>query len=672
MPGPAVPVSSASTAPASARTAFDVASPTPSRAPAADLRGPLGRPLGTSAVRLGPGLLADWQGRNREITVPHTVREVGRAGNLENFRRLADDSRAPYAGRYPFLDTDVYKALEGVAYELGREDHSDPAVSSGCLGTTRDFYEAAVDLIARGQRPDGYVGTAFAGEGALREPWSDLAWGHEMYNLGHLVQAAVAASRQLGDQRLLAVARRFADLVVDRYGEDGEPAYCGHPEVEMALVELYRETGEPAYLRQARLFVDRRGSGTLRHSIFPAEYFQDHAPLRELTSVTGHAVRMVYLAAGATDVAVETGDTDLLAHLEHLWDDMVATKSYLTGGLGARHSDEAFGDRYELPSERAYAETCAAIGAMQWGWRLFVATGRADVLDAVERILYNAYAVGLGLEGASFFYDNPLQRRPDHEQRSGAESGGEPLRRAWFGCPCCPPNVVRWMAQLQDHVAVADDTSLTIGILTAGRIDSHALDVDVVTAYPFDGEVEVTVRRAADAPGTLALRVPAWAVGATATLEGAETTEVPGVGPGWLRVTRRWAAGERLRLRLPLRVRRVTSHPHLDATRGAVAVLRGPVVHCLEQQDAPAPVDDLVLVGARERPTSTSDPVTAYAVEGLVEIRPARSAEPYPELDETGAGPSSPVSPVTSVPLVPYYLWGNREPAAMRVWLRQS
>src|SRR3954467_9452352 len=192
---------------------------------------------------------------------------------------------------------------------------------------------------------------------------------------------------------------------------------------------------------------------------------------------------MVYLAAGGIDLAVETGDTDLLAHLEHLWDDMVAAKSYLTGGLGARHSDEAFGDRYELPSERAYAETCAAIGAMQWGWRLFVATGRADVLDAVERILYNAYAVGLGLEGASFFYDNPLQRRPDHEQRSGAESGGEPLRRAWFGCPCCPPNIVRWMSELQDQIAVTRDDVLYVGVYADSHITAGDLAISVSTNY---------------------------------------------------------------------------------------------------------------------------------------------------------------------------------------------
>ena len=651
------------------------------RAPAAAIAGRFGTALGADQVQLRNGLLARWQRRNLRSTLPHVVQQLRRAGNLENFRRIVERPETPYSGRYPFLDTDVYKTIEGIVYELARPDGSaesstESSAESSADGTepvpasVREFYEEAVQLIVRAQAPDGYLGTAFQGVPPLREQWADLAWGHEMYNLGHLVQAAVAASRQLGDERLLGVARRFADLVIHRYGDDGEALYGGHPEVEMALVELHRETGEPAYLRQAQLFVERRGRGALTHSVFPPEYFQDAVPLRELDSVTGHAVRMVYLAAGATDVAVETSDVALLAHLEQLWDDMVATKSYLTGGLGARHSDEAFGDRYELPSERAYAETCAAIGAMEWGWRLFVATGRADVLDAYERILYNAYAVGLSDDGTAFFYDNPLQRRPDHEQRSGAETGGAPLRRGWFGCACCPPNLVRWMAQLQDHVAVSDERSLTLAVYASARITSPALDVDVATDYPFDGDVRVTVTRAAERPVTLRLRVPGWVGTASAvalTIDGEPAAAR--LDAGWVQVTRRWSGGERLNLRLPLPVRRVASHPYLDATRGAAAVVRGPLVYCAEQQDAPASVDDLVLVGAECRDCATTDPTdpTGDGVEALVEVRGPRSSELYPELFDL----TDPTTPVMRMPLVPYYRWGNREPGPMRVWLRQ-
>ena len=664
------------------------------RAPAAAITGRFGAALGADQVQLRDGLLALWQRRNLRSTLPHVVQQLRRAGNLENFRRIVERPETPYSGRYPFLDTDVYKAVEGIVYEFARPDaRPEASPESSADGTeavpasVREFYEEAVQLIVRAQAPDGYLGTAFQGVPPLREQWADLAWGHEMYNLGHLAQAAVAASRQLGDDRLLRVARRFADLVVHRYGDDGEALYGGHPEVEMALVELYRLTGEPTYLRQAQLFVDRRGSRALTHSVFPPEYFQDAVPLRELDSVTGHAVRMVYLAAGATDVAVETGDSDLLEHLEHLWDDMVATKSYLTGGLGARHSDEAFGDRYELPSERAYAETCAAIGAMQWGWRLFVATGRSDVLDTYERILYNAYAVGLSDDGTAFFYDNPLQRRPDHEQRSGAETGGAPLRRGWFGCACCPPNLVRWMAQLQDHVAVADERSLTLAVYTSARLTSPGLDVDVATGYPFDGVVRVTVTRAVDRPVTLRLRVPGWAgaaAGVALTIDD-EPAEAP-VEAGWMPLTRQWSGGEELTLRLPLEARLVTSHPYVDATRGAAAVVRGPVVYCAEQQDAPAPVDDLVLVGAESNGavdgSADTDPADLIevrptgGVDALVQARPPRTSQLYPDLDDGTAGSKAGTgtvgTPVSRMPLLPYYRWGNREPGPMRVWLRQQ
>ena len=637
--------------------------PVATRAPAVAAAGRAGRPLGTDRVRLTGGLLHAWQRRNRVVTVPHVVREVRQAGNLDNFRRLHDPAVGDYRGRYPFLDTDVYKTLEGIAYELGREPADEDEAAA--LETARDFFEESVALIERAQRADGYLGTFYQSPQSPKEPWQDLSWGHEMYNLGHLAQAAVAASRQLGDRRLLDVAARFADLVVERYGPDGEPAYCGHPEVEMALVELARETGDPRYLEQARLFVDRRGAGTLAHTIFAADYFQDAVPLRELESVTGHAVRMVYLAAGATDVALETDDAALLAHLEHLWDDMVARKSYLTGGIGSRHSDEAFGDRFELPAERAYAETCAAIGTAQWGWRLFLATGRSDVLDHVERVLHNAYAVGLSEDGAAFFYDNPLQRRPDHEQRSGAEKDGELLRRAWFGCPCCPPNVVRWMSELQDHLAVADDDTLTLALYASATIDSPAMDVDVTTDLPWDGRVTVRVRRAADGPTTLALRVPAWADGATATVDGEPVAEL--AADGWLRLTRAWAPGTTVVLDLPMPVRAVTAHPHLDAARGTAAVLRGPLVYCVEQQDSPAPVDDLLLA-AEDVPRLAVDEDHPWRVlRGDLAVAPPTGDDPYPPL-----GATAPTTHRAPVAFVPYALWGNREVGAMRVFLRTS
>ncbi|MFF0271353.1 glycoside hydrolase family 127 protein [Kribbella sp. NPDC004536] len=611
-------------------------------------------------VELTGGLLRGWQERNRAATIPHAIAELRKAGNLENLRRLSDPSVGAYRGRYPFLDTDLYKTLEGLAYEVGRADA--PAGA-------REFFDEVVVLLEEAQADDGYLNSYFQDPDQPKQPWSDLGWGHELYNLGHLIQAAVAAQRQLSDGRLLTIARRFADLVVRKYGVDGEAVIDGHPEVEMALVELYRETGELDYLTQARLFVDRRGRGKLKHTIFPGEYFQDHVPFRELPSVTGHAVRMAYLAAGAADVHLETGDPTLLVALERLWDDMVATKLYLTGGLGSRHSDEAIGDRYELPSERAYAETCAAIATMQWAWRMFRATGAAKYLDVYETVLYNAYAVGLSADGTAFFYDNPLQRRPDHEQRSGAEDGGELLRRSWFGCPCCPPNIIRWMSELQDHVALVRDNTLHIGIYTNARISTEDLSLTVTTNYPWDGDITLTINQAPPTEQTIALRIPTWTTTPTLTTPG-QTAEplVPQLEEdGWVRVRRTFVAGDVIRLTLPMAPRAHGAHPYLDAARDAIAVARGPVVYCVEQQDVEAPVDDLLLSPTAVAKAAVRVDGEHVVLDATVGVAPPPARELYPVITETPKEKASRHVPAT---FVPYFLWGNRQPLAMRVWLR--
>lgn len=617
--------------------------------------------LGPASVVLTGGLLTEWQRRNREQTLPHSVEQLRLAGNLDNFRAVIDSESTPYRGRYPFLDTDVYKTLEGIAYELARGTATDDV---------RDFYEESVELIERAQRPDGYLNTYYQADSNGKEPWSDLAWGHELYTLGHLIQAAIAASRQLGDVRLLDVAVRFARLVMQRFGPDTEEklAFCGHPEVEMAFVELYRETEDRRYLELADLMVRRRGHQTIDSKIFTSEYFQDLTPFVNLDSVTGHAVRMMYLASGATDVAIETGADDLHSAVLHLWNDMVASKLYITGGLGSRHSDEAIGDRFELPSERAYNETCAAIALMQWAWRMFLATGESRFADVFEIVLYNAFAVGLSDDGCAFFYDNPLQRRPDHLQRSGAESDGPLLRRAWFGCPCCPPNIVRWVSELQDHVAASDGQTLYVATLAAANISCHGLDLSIDSGYPWRGDIVVSVRASEDATA-LAIRVPSWARAASATCNG----EPVAVADGWARIERP-REGDSIRLDLNLGVRAHGADPRVDAVRGSLAVARGPLIYCAEQQDNDVDLDALVVSPQDVR---CFDAATANVVEsgpsvvlrGDVQVVPSNGTSLYPELRDDTAGAPAPVES-TRLTLVPYFQWGNREPLAMRVWLR--
>ncbi len=611
------------------------------------------RPLGEDSVSLRGGLLGAWQQRNVEATVPHVMQQLRQAENLENLRRVADqdfDGAAPV--RYPFLDTDIHKTLEGLAYVLARGDRDLPADH---LAAIRAFYEECVDLLRRAQREDGYLNSYYQSPVVGKDSFSDLVWGHELYTLGHLIQAAVAADRRLGDARLLGIAIKFADLVVSRFGPDGDLDFCGHPEIEMALVELYRHTGRDEYLTTAKLMVDRRGRGTLKHSIFPSDYFQDAVPLRELDSVTGHAVRMVYLAAGATDVAIETGDQELLDHLEYLWDDMVASKLYVTGGLGCRHSDEAIGDRFELPSDRSYSETCAAIGTHQWAWRMYLASGDAKYLDAIETVLFNAFAVGTSADGTCFFYDNPLQRRPDHNQRSGAETDGGLLRLPWFVCPCCPPNVIRWVAELQDHLVVDREGTLEFGLPFDGTVKAGGALLESTTDYPFDGTW--TLRVVEGGVPQARLRVPAWAHGARLTRAGQDHV----VGHGWTETLTDLRQGEEITVTLPMPVEALSADPRVDAVRGSLAFRRGPLVLCAEQQDQSVPVDNVRIPqeAALHAVTAGGDQLTVTVT--------GHAYDPQPAPLYAATRPEEAVAD-TTVTLKPYYTWGNRDAAAMRVW----
>ena len=324
------------------------------------------------------------------------------------------------------MDSDIYKTLEAIGWELAHGRR--PELAS--------FAAEVTALLEEAQRPDGYLNSYFQVSGEPR--YTRLAWSHEMYCAGHLIQAAVAMHRGTGDGRLLAVAVRLADHLVREFAGT-ERGLDGHPIIETALAELYRETGTAAYLELARQFVDQRGHGLAGNSGMGHRYLQDHVPVLASDTEVGHVVRALYLEAGVMDVAAETGDRALLESSVRRWDDMVAAKTYLTGGNGSRHADEGFGDRFELPPDRAYNETCAAIASIQWAWRLLLATGDAKYADHMERVLYNGFAAAIATEGQRFFYVNPLQRREDHFEK---DDPGR--RRAWFSCACCPPNIMRF------------------------------------------------------------------------------------------------------------------------------------------------------------------------------------------------------------------------------------
>ena len=602
------------------------------------------RPLEPSRVTILDGFLAERQRTNRQRTLPHGFDQLQRSGALGNLRlaaggdgryqALADTSGATF----PFLDSDVYKWLEAVGWELGRA--ADPGLAAAA--------DQAIAVVAAAQRPDGYL-NSYVQVVRGGTPHTDLAWGHEFYCIAHLIQAAVAWHRGLGDDRLLAVAVRAADRIDREFGPAGREGVDGHPGIEMALVELTRVTGERRYLALAARMLDLRGRGLLGQGRFGAAYWQDHAPVRDAPTVAGHAVRQLYLDCGAVDVAVELDDHALLAAVRRRWDDLVRTRTYLTGGMGSRHRDESFGDPYELPPDRAYAETCAAIASVLLAWRLLLATGEPCYADAIERALYNGVLSGISLTGTRFFYVNPLQRRTRHAE----EPAGHGERAPWYPCACCPPNLMRLLSSWEQYLATSDDSGIQLHQYATCELQAEVAGgtarLAVQTGYPWQGRVTVRVVDSPDQPWTLSLRVPGWCRSAVLSGPGGAGPLAP--GPGTAELSRRWTAGDTVVLELDLPVRVVEPDPRVDAVRGCVAVARGPLVYCVESADLPPETE-------------------------LEELRwdPGRepATVPRPDLGEAVVGISVPVAggrPGLSAGAIPYFAWANRGAGGMRVWI---
>ncbi len=446
---------------------------------------------------IADGVWARRQAVNHDAALPHGYRMLEAAGNLENLRIAAGRSAARYRGPV-FMDSDVYKWLEAAGWELGR-------APSEWLRSTA---EATIDLVAAAQGADGYINSFYT----VAEPgkrWTDFAHGHELYCAGHLIQAAVAFRRATGDDRLLTIAQRFADYLHSLFGPGRKVATPGHPEIEMALVELYRETGERRHLDLAAFFLEHRGHGWLGPGRYNSSAsFQDRVPVREATTVEGHAVRALYLTTGATDLYLETGEAALLTALNRQWHDLVTAKLYITGGVGGRHLSEAFGQPYELPNDLAYCETCGALASVMWSWRMLLATGESRFGDLIERTLYNAVLSGVSLGGDRYFYVNPLANNgePEHLSRGGC------IRKDWHLVACCPPNVMRQVATFGHYIATRDGAGLQIHQYASARITADlgtgpAMVVRIETAYPWEGRVRFSVEQGPTTSRALSFRV---------------------------------------------------------------------------------------------------------------------------------------------------------------------
>jgi hypothetical protein len=607
---------------------------------------------------------------NRKISLRFGFEMLQKAGNFDNLRIAAHLIAGNYRG-YVFQDSDIYKWLEAVAWEMGKEP--DKVLSS--------MADQAIALIAAVQRPDGYINSYVQTRESPR-PWLDLDNGHELYCAGHLFQAAVAFERALGDHRLLKIACGFADHICSVFGPDKRHGTCGHPEVEMALVELFRVTGESRYLDMAKFFIDQRGQNVMKgHRSYGPEYHQDHIPVRQVVEAAGHAVRQLYLASGVTDLFLETGEQALLDAMLRLSKDIVETKLYITGGLGARFDGEAFGDPYELPTDQCYCETCAAIASLMWNWRMLLASGESRYADQMEKALYNNILAGPALDGQHYFYINPLMLREAKYLRLSTDLPPSEVfipdqRPEWHDCACCPPNVMRLFSSFSHYLATQDEKGIQIHHFASADIECDLtqgprIKLNIITGYPWQGNIKLRVMETGSSPWILSIRIPEWSQSPSLSVNG----EIAGdlrQEKGYLVIEREWQAEDVIELELGMEAMFVVSNPRIDATRGCLAIQRGPIVYCLEDKDQEIKGQLLDVEIDKNQPLSTRWDSDLLGGVMVVEANGQfiDSELWHGHLYQPTASPILVIhSHQTRLVAIPYYAWGNRGIGGMRVWI---
>jgi len=597
---------------------------------------------------------------NRLVTVWADFRKSEETGRISNFARAGKLEEGPFRG-IPFDDSDVFKIVEGAAYTLAT--HPDPKLET--------YLDRLIAKMAAAQEPDGYLYTArtlgFTNGMTGKERWSNLASSHELYNIGHLYEAAAAHFAVTGKRTLLDVACKSADLIDKTFGPapDQLKGVPGHQEIEIGLCKLYRATGDARYLSLAKFFIDMRGRSDLRGKVF-GPYCQDHVPVVQQTEAVGHAVRAGYLYAGMADVAALTGDRALMGAIDALWENVVAKKMHLTGGIGARHQGEAFGDNYELPNATAYLETCAAIANALWNQRMFLLHGDAKYIDVLERVIYNGFLSGISLHGDEFFYPNPLASR------------GGYARSKWFGCSCCPVNIVRFIPQIGPFTYAQRDAAVYVNLFVASRATlktpAGAVTLTQTTDYPWTGDVRIDVTPDKERLSfPLKIRIPGWATGTPVPSDLYAQTE-PGslknvsvsingqpaplaLDRGYLTLERAWRAGDTVSLAFAMPVRRIRCHPAAADNRGRLAVERGPLVYCAEAADNGGRVLNLTLAPDAAFREGTVD-VLGHRLVALTADARAVSA------DLRGRRTSRPAAAT----LIPYFAWCHRGTGEMQVW----
>jgi uncharacterized protein len=610
------------------------------------------------AVTITSGFWGARRKINVDSSIPSMEKLLEANGRMNNFLRLIGKSDAKQIGPV-YSDSDVYKWTEAVGFVLQSGDHPE----------LRELTEKIIKEVVAVQEPSGYLNTYYVQDKAKDRMTPDVQrWGHELYNLGHMIQGAIAFYRGTGDRTLLDASIRFVDgYLLPNFGPDAskKPLFSGHPEMELALVELYRTTDEKKYLTLAGYLL--QGDERIKFPERAIVYHFCGVPFTTRMHLEGHAVRAMYACCGATDYYMETGDESYLKTLNVLWNDLVNSQMYVTGGVGARSAGEAFGDSYELPNFTAYGESCAAIGNMMWNWRMLAATGEAKYADVIERALYNGINSGMSLDGTLYCYRNPLAFDP---------SGGDTIRNPWYDTTCCPPNLERTFASLPGYFYSTSKDGLYVHLYDNSQLDWHledgtGLKVAQKTNYPWDGVVEIAVTPAKPTDFTFYLRVPGWSNGSQIKVNG---ESVSGATSGhYLPMQRRWSPGDTISVKFNMAPQVLEANARVVDDYGRVAVQRGPLVYCLEQLDQPqgVPLYDVSLDLRAKSSSQFEEHFDANLLGGIVILKHEGAvAENSASANKLYSvfTPSPSQSRKVELQFIPYYAWANRNPTPMQVW----
>ncbi|NIO49786.1 MAG: glycoside hydrolase family 127 protein [Candidatus Aminicenantes bacterium] len=623
------------------------------------------KPVAFTEIQINDSFWLPRMETNRKVTIPFAFKKSEETGRIANFAKAGGLMSGKFEG-LRYNDSDVFKIMEGAAYSLS-------------LQRDKELEEYMDDLIAKvaaAQEEDGYLFTTRTidpenpAPGAGEERWSNLGSSHELYNVGHMYEAAVAYYQATGKRNFLNVALKNADFIASVFGPGKRRGFPGHQEIEIGLVKLYRVTGDEKYLKLAKFFLDERGpekhkkmfSDSSPFSIYNQDwYLQAHMPVIEQSNAVGHAVRAAYMYSGMADVAALTGNKAYIKAIDRIWDNVVSKKLYVTGGIGSRHEGEAFGDDYELPNATAYNESCAAIGNVFWNHRLFLLHGDAKYIDVLERTIYNGLLSGISLSGDLFFYPNPLESDGKYKFNQG-----EATRKPWFDCACCPGNFARFLPSFPGYVYAHTDDTLYVNLFVESKgtvkIGKNSMNVRQQTDYPWDGNVKITIEPEKETEFAVFIRIPGWARNEPVpsdlysfldpskeniTLKvNSETLELE-MDKGFARIRRRWKKGDIIELALPAPVQKIIANDKVKDNLGKVVLQRGPLVYCFEEADNKGGVLN------RSLPDD---------LEFKVEFKPDLLAG-------INILKSEPTEELPGLVGIPYYAWSHRGIGEMIVWI---